>query len=40
MTIESAPDDPLLDDAIGRVRCGETAECEIVVRQLERPLRA
>lgn len=40
MTRKASTDNSLLDDAIRRVRKGDTAAFEVVVRQLERPLRA
>jgi len=40
MTRKDFTEDSLLDDAIRRVRKGDTAAFEVVVRQFERPLRA
>lgn len=40
MTRKASTNDSLLDDAIRSVRDGNTAAFEVVVRQLERPLRA
>jgi len=40
MTRKAATDESLLDDAIRSVRDGDTAAFEVVVRRLERPLRA
>lgn len=40
MTRKDFTEDSLLDDAIRRVRKGDTTAFEVVVRQFERPLRA
>jgi RNA polymerase sigma-70 factor (ECF subfamily) len=40
MTMKASTNDSLLDGAIRSVRNGHTAAFEVVVRQLERPLRA
>ncbi|KPL27402.1 MAG: hypothetical protein AMJ72_09085 [Acidithiobacillales bacterium SM1_46] len=40
MTRKASTNDSLVDDAIRSVRKGNTAAFEVVVRQLERPLRA
>ncbi len=40
MKSESSKSESLLEDAINSVRKGNTSEFEVIVRQLERPLRA
>ena len=40
MTRKDSTNDSVVDDAIRRVRKGDTAAFEVVVRRLERPLRA